>query len=110
MPATVLIADAERGLLSLMEAGLTEEGFQLLTSSSGQGALTLARQENPDLIILDLVLPDMDGYEFMRHRCQEDQTPIIMLAAASGGEISLLSFELPRVLLVRAIARIAWLR
>ena len=84
MPTTVLIADGEEGLLSLMKATLMKEGFRVITSNSGYGALAQARQENPDLIILEWVLPDMDGYEFMRLRFQEEKTPIIMLAGVAG--------------------------
>ena len=84
MPATVLIADGEEGLLSLMKASLMKEGFRVLTSNSGHYALNLARQENPDLILLELGLPDMDGFEFMHHHSHDGTTPIIMLAAVSG--------------------------
>ena len=67
MAATVLIADGEEGLLSLMKTSLMKEGFRVLTSNSGHDALNLARQENPDLILLELGLPDMDGFEFLHH-------------------------------------------
>ena len=94
MPATVLIADGEEGLLSLMKATLTKEGFRVITSNSGHDALNLVRQENPDLILLELGLPDMDGYEFMRHRYYEEETPIIMLAAVAGIDDRVRSLEL----------------
>ena len=94
MPMTVLIADGDEGLMSLMKASLTKEGFKVLTVTTGHGAITLARQENPDLILLELVLPDMDGYEFMRRRYEEEQTPIIMLAAAAGTDDRVRCLEL----------------
>jgi len=94
MIATVLIADGEEGLLSLMKASLMKEGFRVLTSNSGHGALKLARQENPDLILLELGLPDMDGFEFINHRSYDGTTPIIMLAAVSGIDDRVRSLEL----------------
>ena len=100
MAATVLIADGEEGLLSLMKASLMKEGFRVLTSNSGHGALNLARQENPDLILLELGLPDMDGFEFINHRSydrhhsHDDPTPIIMIAAVSGIDDRVRSLEL----------------
>jgi DNA-binding response OmpR family regulator len=94
MPATVLIADAEEGLLSLMEATLVKGGFRVITSNSGHDALNLARQENPDLILLELGLPDMDGFEFMRHHPYDEETPIIMLAAVAGTDDLVRSLEL----------------
>lgn len=94
MPATLLIADGERELFSLMEAALTEDGFQVITTNSGHGVLSLARQEKPDLIILDWMLPDVDGYEFIRRRQQREETPVIMLSAAAGIDDRVLCLEL----------------
>jgi two-component system KDP operon response regulator KdpE len=84
MPATILIADGEDGYLSLMKAALIKEGFRVITSNSGHDALNLAQHEHPDLIILELGLPDMDGFEFMRHNFYDEQIPIIMLSGVAG--------------------------
>ena len=94
MSATLLIADGEDGLLSLMKATLMKEGFRVITSNSGQEALNLVHQEDPDLILLELGLPDMDGYEFMRHHFCDKETPIIMLAAFAGIDDRVRSLEL----------------
>jgi two-component system KDP operon response regulator KdpE len=93
MPVTVLIADGENGFLSLMKTALVKEGFQVITSSSGHDALNLAQQEHPDLIILELGLPDMDGFEFMRHNCYDEEIPIIMLSGVAGIDVRVRSLE-----------------
>jgi DNA-binding response OmpR family regulator len=60
---------------------LTEHGFRIVTASNGREALYVARREKPDLVLLDLMMPEMDGLEFMRHFRKERQTPVIMLTA-----------------------------
>jgi DNA-binding response OmpR family regulator len=60
---------------------LTEEGFNILTAENGQSALFVARQGAPDMILLDIMMPEMDGYEFMRAYRRERETPIILLTA-----------------------------
>jgi len=118
MPKTVMIVDDEERLRSLVSAYLAQEGFTVLTAANGQEALRLARQEKPDLIILDLMMPEMDGYEFMRRYKRERDTPVIMLTAKVDDEDKVLGLELgaddyvtkpfsPRVLAarVRAVLR-----
>ena len=94
MPATILIADGEDGFLYLMKATLIKEGFRVITSKSGHDALNLAQQEHPDLIILELGLPDMDGFEFMRHNGYDEAIPIIMLSGVAGIDDRVRSLEL----------------
>ena len=53
----------------------------MVSAGDGREALFLARQEKPDLIILDIMMPEMDGYEFMRHFRKDNNTPVIMLTA-----------------------------
>ena len=94
MPATVLIADGEDGYLSLMKAALIKEGFRVITSRSGHDALNLAQHERPDLIILELELPDMGGFEFMRHNGYDEEIPIIMISADAGIDDRVRSLEM----------------
>jgi DNA-binding response OmpR family regulator len=65
----------------LLEEFLSGQGFRVVTSSNGQDALELARRARPDLILLDIMMPKMDGYEFLEHYRQEYQTPVIIITA-----------------------------
>jgi DNA-binding response OmpR family regulator len=78
---TILIVDDEERLLRLVQAYLEQEGFRILTAKDGREALTSARAEKPDLIVLDLMMPVMDGFEFLRRYRQEAQTPVVLLTA-----------------------------
>jgi DNA-binding response OmpR family regulator len=60
---------------------LTAESFRVVTAADGQEALFVARHEKPDLLILDLMMPEMSGYEFLRTYSKEADTPVIMLTA-----------------------------
>lgn len=118
MPKTILVVDDEERLRSLLEAYLTQQGFRVVTAANGREALGVARREQPELVILDLMMPVMDGYEFMRlYRCESD-TPVIILTAKVDDADSVLGLELgaddyvtkpfsPRVLVarVRAVLR-----
>jgi len=61
-PARVLIVDDERPNRQLLEVMLAPEGFELLSAASGEEALALVRRQPPDLILLDVMMPGMDGY------------------------------------------------
>jgi len=78
---TILIVDDEPQIVRLVRAYLEEAGFRVVTSTDGQQALFVARSEKPDLVILDLMMPEMDGWEFIRRYRQERDTPIIVLTA-----------------------------
>ncbi len=78
---TVLVVDDEKRLVSLVESYLAQEGFRVVTAYNGKEALSTARAENPDLIILDIMMPEMDGYEFIESYRRDHQTPIIVLTA-----------------------------
>jgi two-component system alkaline phosphatase synthesis response regulator PhoP len=81
MTKTILVVDDEERLLSLLKAYLEQEGFRVVTADSGRTALFQTRYEKPDLIVLDIMMPEMDGYEFMRLHSRESDTPIILLTA-----------------------------
>jgi DNA-binding response OmpR family regulator len=78
---TILVVDDETRLVSLVETYLTQSGFRVLTASNGREALEVIQHQEPDLIILDIMMPEMDGYEFMRIYREEHNTPIILLTA-----------------------------
>ena len=83
----VLIVDDEPDLLSVLHFGLEAEGFEVLEASDGEAGFELARREMPDLIVLDLMLPRMDGYKVCRALKFDERyrrIPIIILSARSG--------------------------
>ena len=85
-PATLLIVDDEPQVRKLLETLLQHEGYQTLSASSGEEALQLVAQQPPDLILLDVMMPGMDGYEVASQLKGDDTTagiPIIMLSALS---------------------------
>ena len=83
MPELILVVDDEPKVTRLARDYLEKNGFRVLTASDGQSALTIARREKPDLIILDLMLPNVDGREVCRILRRESDIPIIMLTALS---------------------------
>jgi len=119
MAKTILVVDDEERLRSLLRVYLTQEGFHVLVAANGREALRVADQEKPDLIILDLMMPEVDGYEFMRlYRERKHQVPVIMLTAKVEEADAVLGLEIgaddyvtkpfsPRLLVarVRAVLR-----
>jgi DNA-binding response OmpR family regulator len=94
MSKTILMVDDQASIRSLVQMYLGQEGFRVVTAANGREALFLARQEKPDLIILDLMMPEMDGYEFVRVHARERDTPIIMLTAKVEENDRVLGLEL----------------
>jgi two-component system, OmpR family, alkaline phosphatase synthesis response regulator PhoP len=83
MPELILVVDDEPKIVRLARDYLEKNGFSVTTAADGQSALTAARREKPDLILLDLMLPGMDGREVCRILRRESDVPIIMLTALS---------------------------
>ncbi len=94
MSKTILVVDDEKALRELVRAYLTEEGFRVVTAPNGREALFVARYEKPDLIILDLMMPEMDGFDFIRVYSREAETPIIVLNAKLEESEKVLGLEL----------------
>lgn len=81
---TLLVIDDEKDILSLLQYNLAKEGYQVLTAKTGEDGFELARSKKPDLILLDLMLPGIDGLEVCRMLHSQSETksiPIIMLTA-----------------------------
>lgn len=97
MNGPVLLVDDERDLLDLLEYNLKRAGITTLLASTGTEALTLAKRERPAAVILDVMLPDLDGLEVLRRLRQNPSTrdtPILLLTA-KGEEIDrVLGFEI----------------
>lgn len=93
----ILIVDDEKNLIALVALHMQMAGYEPLFAFDGEEALTVAQQEKPDLIILDLMLPKLDGWgvcQCVRERHDLKYIPIIMLTAKSEIEDKLKGFEL----------------
>jgi len=77
----ILVVEDEPTLLETLEYNLTHRGYQVCTAADGPTALEVARQEQPDLIVLDVMLPGLDGFEVCRLLRPEMNVPILMLTA-----------------------------
>lgn len=94
MAKTILVVDDEERILHLLKDYLEQENFRVVTAADGREALFVARHEKPDLIVLDLMMPEMDGHAFMRQHRQERETPIILLTARVEETDKVLGLEL----------------
>ncbi len=81
MAKTILIVDDNSSIIRLVKDYLSEHGFRVVSAKDGREALFVVRHEKPDLVLLDIMMPEMDGYEFMRYFRKERNTPVIMLTA-----------------------------
>jgi DNA-binding response OmpR family regulator len=77
----VLVVEDEPTLVETLEYNLTRQGYDVCTAADGLAALEVARQEHPDLIVLDIMLPKLDGFEVCRILRREMNVPILMLTA-----------------------------
>src|SRR5512147_2999097 len=83
MSQLILVVDDEPKVARLARDYLEKNGFRVIVAADGQSALVVARREKPDLVILDLLLPQIDGREVCRILRRESDVPIIMLTALS---------------------------
>ena len=81
MPTTILVVDDKANVRRLIREYLSEHGYHVVTAENGRAALFAARQDPPDLILLDIMMPEMDGFEFIRTFRRDHDTPIILLTA-----------------------------
>jgi len=81
MPKKILLVDDEPQILEICRDYLKKSGYDVVTASDGVQGLSIARREKPDLIVLDLMLPEMDGLDVCRAIRRESDVPIIMLTA-----------------------------
>ena len=77
----VLVADDEPRITKLVQIALSEEGFRVVTANGGEEALVKAEEVRPDIILLDIVMPDLDGIEVMRQLRERRPVPVILLTA-----------------------------
>ena len=91
---TVLLVDDEPTLVATLRYNLEREGYRVVTAADGEKAISLARSERPDLLILDLMLPVMDGLEVCRILRRETSLPILMLTARADEVDKVVGLEL----------------
>ncbi len=94
MAKTILVVDDTASLRRMVQSYLTQEGFRVVIAADGHEALLVARQEHPDLILLDLMMPNMGGYDFIRAYSKDSNAPIIVLTAKLEENDKVLGLEL----------------
>ena len=94
MTKTILVVDDNASVRTLIRDYLSEQGLRVVTADNGQNALFVARQEKPDLILLDIMMPEMDGYQFVTAYRKESDVPIILLTAKLEETDKVLGLEL----------------
>jgi len=91
---TILVADDKESVRTLVREVLEAEGFKVVSASNGSEALSVAEQVRPALILLDIMMPEMNGYEFIRAYRKQHETPIILLTAKMEETDKVLGLEL----------------
>lgn len=84
MPLKVLVCDDERHIVRLIQVNLERQGYNVVTAFDGKEGLEKVRSEKPDLVVLDVMMPYMDGFEVLKSLRREPETeslPVIMLTA-----------------------------
>lgn len=94
MAKKILVVDDEKPISDIVKFNLTKEGYEVVTAYDGEEALAKVQEEDPDLIILDLMLPKIDGLEVARQVRKDRDTPIIMLTAKDSEIDKVLGLEL----------------
>ncbi|HEY8446305.1 MAG TPA: response regulator transcription factor [Thermomicrobiales bacterium] len=89
----ILVVDDEPAIVRLVRTKLQADGYAVITASRGEEALKILEDERPDLVILDLMMPGMDGFETLRRIRTDSQVPVIMLTARTGDADRLKGFH-----------------
>jgi two-component system, OmpR family, response regulator len=94
MARKILVVDDEKRIVEIVKAYLEKDGFQVTGAYDGQAALQVARKEKPDLVILDLMLPEVNGWDVCRTLRKESDVPVIMLTARDDVTDKIVGLEL----------------
>jgi DNA-binding response OmpR family regulator len=97
MPHSILSVDDERDVTELLRFHLTKAGYDVLTASSGREAIEIIRRHRPDLVLLDLMLPDIDGFgvcEILRNNAATAAIPVVILSAWGTADAHNVGMEL----------------
>jgi DNA-binding response OmpR family regulator len=90
----ILIVDDEKKIVDIIKAYLEKDGFQVVTAYDGKQALVAVKMEHPDLLVLDLMLPDVSGWDVCRAVRKESSLPIIMLTARDETTDKIIGLEM----------------
>jgi len=91
---TIMIVDDKKSAQRLVADYLTANHYRTVTANNGREALYVSRHEKPDLVLLDIMMPEMDGFEFMRYFRKESNAPVIMLTAKLDETDKVIGLEL----------------
>lgn len=90
----ILVVDDEKPISDIIKFNLTKEGYNVITAADGKEALSLYSDESPDLVLLDQMLPEVDGIEVLRQIRSNDDTPVIMVTAKDSEIDKVLGLEM----------------
>ena len=94
MTKKILVVDDEKRIVEILQAYLERDGYRVIAAYDGRSALELARSNSPDLVILDLMLPEVSGWDVCRELRRESDVPIIMLTARDDTTDKIIGLEL----------------
>ncbi len=94
MQRLILVVEDEKPILDILKFNLEKEGYKVVTAADGETAVTMARQVNPDLILLDVMLPKLDGFEVCKNVRTWSEAPVIMLTARGDEVDKILGLEI----------------
>src|SRR4051794_35908426 len=92
--AKILVIEDERPLVKVIKFNLEQDGHAVVTAADGEAGLAAARAESPDLVILDIMLPKMDGHELCRRLREDSRVPVLILTARKDELDRVLGLEL----------------
>jgi DNA-binding response OmpR family regulator len=90
----VLVVDDDHKILRLLRIELTAQGFQVIMAEGGADALELVERQRPDLVVLDIIMPGMDGHEVLRRIREKSGVPVILLTAKGTDSDKIAGLEL----------------
>lgn len=94
MSQTILVVDDKPNVRTMLLEFMSEQGYRVVTAENGQDALHVARHEKPDLVLLDIMMPRMDGYAFLPAFRRESNAPVILLTARVEEQDKIIGLEL----------------
>lgn len=94
MAQTILVVDDKANVRALLKDYLSAQGYRVVTAEDGQGALFAARYEKPDLVLLDVMMPRVDGFTFLSAFRRESNAPVILLTAKMDEQDKVMGLEL----------------
>src|SRR5215207_8092370 len=94
MAQTILVVDDKPNIRSMLQDFLGEQGYRVVTADNGQQALYAARYEKPDLVLLDVMMPGMDGFAFLPAFRRDSNAPVILLTAKLEEQDKIIGLEL----------------